>query len=119
MQPKLVRKNFELVSGNDKDLDFVHKDENGNIIDLTGATISWALAEHSKSKSRTIFYTSPTNVTITSTVKGEYTVSILAADTEPLVPRDYYHEVRITSLAAKVHTAVIGIVTVLRNVIDT
>ena len=119
METKLAPQNFELVSGNDKDLNFVHKDQDGAIVDLTGATISWALAEHEKSKARIIFYTSPTNITITDAVAGEYTVSILAADSEPLTPRDYYHEVRITSAASKTHTAVIGTVTVLRNIIDT
>ena len=119
MQINLTPQDFELVSGNDKDLNFTHKDQDGNIVDLTGATISWALSDNEKSKSRIIFYTNPTNITITDATAGKYRVSILSADTEPLTAKDYYHEVRITSSGGKIHTAVIGTVTVRRNIIDT
>lgn len=119
MITKLIPQDFELVSGNDKQLNFVHRDENGLIVDITGATIVWALANSENSKSRIITYTSPTNVTITDGPAGKYRVSIQAADTEPLPPNDYYHEVRITSVGGDVHTGVIGTATVRRNVIDT
>ncbi len=119
MITKLKPQNFELTSGNDKVLNFVHRNEDGNIVDITGATISWALANSQKAKSRIIFYTTPVNVTIVNAVKGEYRVDIQAGDTEPLTGRDYYHEVRITSAGGVVHTAAFGTVTVRRNVIDT
>lgn len=116
---KLKPQNFEITSGNDKDLNFVHKDEDGNIVPLTGAIISWALAISVESKKRIIFYTSPVNVVIVDAAAGQYRVSILSADTEPLPDGEYYHEVRITSASGKVHTGAFGFVTVRRNIIDT
>lgn len=119
MITKLLPQDFELLSGNDKDLNFVHRNQDGLVVDITGATIVWALANSPLSKSRIITYTSPTNVTITDALAGKYTVSIQDTDTEPLPPGEYYHEVRLTSAAGKKHTAAYGMVFVRRNVIDT
>ncbi len=115
---RLVPQDFQMVSGNDKTLNFTVLDENDLVVDLTGATIVWALADSEKSKSRIITYTSPVNVTITTPLEGKFSVSIQSADTEPLKPKDYYHEARVTSSGGDVTTVAIGTVEVLRNVID-
>lgn len=116
---KLEPQNFELFSGNHKTLNFTHRDKVGDVVDITGATISWALAIRPRSKRRIIFYTSPTNIAITDGPAGEYEVRIQDTDTEPLTPRKYYHEVRITDASGRVTTAAYGFVEVQRNVIDT
>lgn len=116
---KLLPQDFELVSGNDKDLLFTTLDENDNVVDLTGATIVWALSRAAKNKSRLVTYTSPTNLTITDAAAGLFTVKLQSADTEGLKADDYYHEVRLTSAAGRKTTLAIGTVKILDNVINT
>ena len=116
---KLEPQDFELVSGNDKKLKFTTLDENDAIVDLTGSTIIWALANSAKAKKTIIIYTSPTNVTITDDVGGLFEVDIQAADTEDLKGGDYYHEARVTAAAGDKTTVAIGTVKLLDNIIDT
>lgn len=115
---KLVPQDFELFSGNDKTLRFRALDEFDAIIDLTGATIIWALAKSASAKSRLIEYTSPTNVTITDPAEGLFEVAIQNADTEALKGGEYYHEVRIESAAGSIITVAYGTVFMRHNVID-
>lgn len=119
MQTRLVPQDFELVSGNDKTINFTHRDRNGVAVDITGATITWALSNTAKSKTPIISYTSPTNIAITEPLNGKYTVSIQDTDTEPLPGGEYYHEVRISDSGGRKSTGAIGTVTVLPNIIDT
>ena len=57
---KLVPQDFELVSGNDKTLRFTLTDENGDPVNLTGATIIWAFAKTATSKAWPIVSYPPT-----------------------------------------------------------
>lgn len=124
-QKKLIPQNFELVSGNDKELNVTVLDENGAAVDLTGATIVWAVAINEKSKSTIFFYTSPTNITIilpqSGTDIGKFRIDVQDNDTEPLsigrISTDYYHEARVTSSAGKKSTVMVGTMAVLGNVI--
>jgi hypothetical protein len=76
------------------------------------------MSEQAKSKSRLITYTSPANVTIIDAINGRFRVDVLAADTETLKARDYYHEARITDSLGKKTTVATGTVKLLDNVID-
>jgi len=116
---KLTPQNFELVSGNDKDLRFTTLDQDGIAVDITGSTIVWALARSAKNKSRLITYTSPTNVAITDGPAGKFTVSIQDTDTLTLKAGKYYHEARVTSPVGNKITVAYGEVDLLDNVIDT
>ena len=116
---KLVPQDFEVVSGNDKDLNFSTLDQNDVAVDLTGAIIIWALSRAASNKSRLITYTSPVQVTITDAANGKFTVSILDTDTETLKAGDYYHEVRVQSSGGLKTTVAIGTVKILDNIIDT
>lgn len=119
MITRLQPQNFELYSGNHKTLHFTYLDENDVPVSLAGATIVWALANHEKSKSRLITYTSPTNVTIIDAAAGTFDVSIQGADTEGFKTGEYYHEARVTSSGGSVTTAAFGTVELKHNVIDT
>lgn len=116
---KLEPQNFELFSGNDKTLLFTHRDGDGTIIDITGATIAWALSIRPRSKRMLIAYSTLNQVVITDGPAGKYEVRIQDTDTEPLHDRDYYHEVRITDVSGRVSTGAYGTVEVRRNIIDT
>ncbi len=119
MITKLTPQDFELVSGNDKNLNFTLTDQDDVAVDLTGATIVWAMAHAAKNKSRLITYTSPTNLIITDAATGKFQVQVQDTDTENLKARDYYHEARVVSAAGQKRTVAIGTVTLLDNVIDT
>ena len=116
---KLTPQNFELVSGNDKDVRFTTLDQDDIAVDITGATIIWALARSAKNKSALFTYTSPTNIAITNGLAGKFTVSIQDTDTLTLKAGKYYHEARVTSAAGKKITVAYGEVDMLDNVIDT
>lgn len=119
MSHKLIPQDFELVSGNDKILKFNVKDQDGAIVDLTGATIIWAMATHANSKKPIIEYTSPVQVTITSpATDGLFEVAILGVDTEALEGAEYYHEARVVSSGGLKSTVAYGVVSLLDNVID-
>jgi len=115
---KLTPQDFELVSGNDKTLNFTTLDKDGKVVDLTGAILIWAMSRTAANKTRLITYTSPTNVVITDAAKGLFSVSIQAADTEGLSGADYYHEVRLVNAGGLKITLVIGTMTLLDNIID-
>jgi len=119
-QKALIPQNFEIVSGNDKQLNVTVLDENGAPVDITGATIVWSVAINEKSKTRVFFYTTPTNITITFATGGKFRIDIQDTDTEPLsiglITTDYYHETRLTSSAGVKSTVMIGTMTVLGNV---
>ena len=116
---RLKPQDFELVSGNDKTLSFKTLDQDDVVVDLTGATIIWAMSNMAKNKKRIITYTSPVQVTITDAVNGLFTVDILDTDTEALPAADYYHEARSTSAAGLKTTLAYGTVKLLSNIIDT
>lgn len=116
---RLEPQDFQLVSGNDKTLNFTVLDQDDLVVDLTGSTIVWALADSEKSKTRLITYTSPVNVTLTDPTNGKFSVSIQSADSEPLPPKNYYHEARVTSAGGDQTTVAFGTAEVLRNIIDT
>lgn len=117
----LTAQDFEVVSGNDKELNVTVLDENDVPVDLTGATIVWAVANSPESKTRIFFYTSPINITIilpqTAPNIGKFRIDVQDTDTEPLTARDYYHEARVVSSAGKKSTVMIGTMTVRANVI--
>lgn len=118
MITRLTPQNFQAVSGNDKVLKFNTKNEAGEIVDLSGATIIWALAKTAKAKSTLIEYTSPTNVTITApATDGLFQVAIQRADTEDLKGGEYYHEARLQDASGNRVTIAYGIVDLLDNVI--
>lgn len=117
---KLTPQNFEIVSGNDKQLNVTVLDEDGVAVDITGATIVWAVAINEKSKSTIFQYTSPTNITITAATAGKFRIDVQDTDTEPLsigrINTNYYHEARMLAGGEK-STVMIGTMTVLGNVI--
>lgn len=120
MSHKLIPQDFELVSGNDKTLKFNTKDQDGKVVDLSGATIIWAMANSAQAKKKIIEYTSPVQVSITApATDGLFEVDILDTDTEALKGGDYYHEAKVTSAGGLKTTVAIGTVLLRDNIIDT
>lgn len=96
-----MRRNYRLVRGTDltPSETFIARDRGGNIIDLTGATISWRIGPRGR------FTTSVTKsigdgITVVVAADGSYTLSLPAADTASLKPGRYRHAVEVTKSGA-------------------
>ncbi len=117
---KLTPQDFEVVSGNDKELNVTVLNEIGEPIDLTGSVIVWAYSRKATNKTRIQTYTSPSNITIilpqTGSNIGKLRIDVQAVDTEPLVDK-YYHEARMFA-GGKKTTIMYGTMNVLANIID-
>ena len=121
---RLTPQNFELFSGADKYLNVTVRDKNNQVVDLTGATITWALSRTPKS-TKLVEYTSPVDIIILDpATEGKFQVQIKNADTEALKggtrakPEMYYHEARVQSAAGLRTPVMYGDVELLNNLIE-
>jgi len=109
--------NFELYAGESKVLTVTVKDAAGALIDLTGSTIEWIVKRAEDDAAGLITKTTvPITGGITlsnqTTNKGEFTITLLPADTLSLGGASYYHEAEVTDAATNVSTVTRGVVTV-------
>ena len=81
--------------GDSRNLVVTVRDEPGNIIDLTGATIVWEIAD-SVAGPALLSKTNGAGVTITDAAGGVFTVALTPADTLSLTRGVKYHEARMT-----------------------
>src|SRR5262245_52513844 len=90
--------------GEDKTVFIAIKDENGDPLDLTGATMEWWLAKTSHSE-KTLQKKLGSGLTV---VAGTgVNVSLASADTYDLKPEIWYHELKVT-LASKLSVTTVG-----------
>jgi len=117
------QQDFEMHSGNDRDLVVTVKNAAGVVVNITGATIKWQISKLDASLavptagSDVALVSKDTggDIAITDAVNGVFTVTIASADTESL-KGDYYHESQVL-LASKKSTVVFGKLTIKRNLI--
>jgi len=82
---------LELVAGDDWQLDAVLLDASGNLLNLTGATLTWTLID-------SFGWTAPATHTITLGANpGECTVKVAAANSSPIKGGGYMAYWRVTS----------------------
>jgi len=113
---RLEPQNFELYAGNAKTLHFEIVDEDGAVVDITGATIAWGVSTHENSKSKLFSYTSPTNITITDAANGKFDVSVLASNTAALKAGDYHHQAEVTDAGGNPTTVAFGTIELRTNI---
>ena len=113
MSNQLIPQNFEMFSGDDKNIQFTITDEDNAASDITGASATWACSRRVKT-STLISKTVGSGITIVSGVGGVLLVSLAQADTASL-RGDYYHELEIVDAAGKKTTAAYGTMTVLTD----
>ncbi len=107
---------FEIYQGDSKNLEFETRDEDGQILDITSATINWSLArvENDGSFSVLVTLTVGDGVVLTDAAAGIFTVSMLPAHTQSLDIDDLYrHEAEITDTSGNVSTVSNGSVDIL------
>ncbi len=110
---KLLETNFDMVSGDTKDLVVSVLDENDAVVPITGATATFVM---SKTEFSPILftYTVGSGIVITDGAGGILTVTIAAVDTEPLIGQHYY-EIELVDASLKISTIALGRITIRKN----
>jgi len=106
---------FSMYSGDSKTLEITITDSDGVAVDLTGATVKYAIALSSTASAALVSKaTGGSGITTASNVA---TVTLASADTATLAGV-YYHEMEITTVLGAVTTAMTGTITILADVIQ-
>ncbi len=113
---KLLDTNFEMVSGDSKDIVVTVLDEQDQVVPITGASVVFILSR-TEFSAALVTKTTGAGIVITDDVGGVLTVSLVPADTEPLVGTHYF-EIELTDVALRVSTIVVGRIDIRKNVIE-
>lgn len=89
------------IAGDDAILDVVVYDEEGNVFDLTGATITYTIREYADSAAE-ITKTTGSGITITDGQNGEFEINLDSSDTEDLYGK-YVHRCTVEKGGDMVH----------------
>ncbi len=112
---KLLDQNFEMVSGDTKEIVVTVLDELDQVVPITGASIVFILSVNEFSAAL-VTKTTGAGIVISNGQGGEFTVTLDVADTEPLVG-EHYFEAEVTDTGGKVSTVVLGVIDIRQNVI--
>ena len=85
--------NFDMFQGEDKEIIITARDENGDILPLTGYEIVWVAYNLTSSqiviiKSSTV----PGEIDVPTPASGEIHINLVSSDTENLQPKTYGHQ---------------------------
>ncbi len=108
---------FLLYAGDTKALEVTVRDAAGDVVDVTGATIRWQLAEAPGEPALVSKTTvGAGGVSIVNGAQGRFDVAIAAGDTDDL-DGVYYHEAEVELLDGTVATVLAGFATIARTLI--
>lgn len=107
--------NFELYQGDTRTLVVQVKDENEQVVSLSGYLVHWVM--YVPTTGAIVLDKSVGNgIAITSPTTGEISISLLPSDTENIVPRIYNHELEISiDPASSVFTVAVGTANILSS----
>ena len=91
------------------------RDDAGNPVDLTGASIRWQMAKHPESAAL-VTKSNNQGIAVTDEAGGAFEIELASADTEALVGK-YYHEGEIVDAGGAVSTVLSGNVTIVSTLI--
>jgi hypothetical protein len=97
---------FTMVAGDTKTLVVTVKDASGNTVNISGASITWK-ASRSLRKASVLSKSVNSGITITDGPRGQFSVSLLPADTDDL-RGSYYHEAQVTASDGTISTVLRG-----------
>lgn len=89
-------------------------DDDGNIIDITGADVEWYLLQYETSPDEDHLLKKTTTdggITVTSAQDGEFTVTVDAGDTDGM-SGEYHHRARMTDSTGNRSTVMTGTITI-------
>jgi hypothetical protein len=92
--------------GDDLEID-VSVTEDGSAKDITGAEITWVLAESQGGAAKIEKSTSGGGVTITDAANGKFTITVEGSDTKDLAGH-HYHEAEVTDNVGQTSTVLTG-----------
>lgn len=101
---------FLMWSGDDKVITVTVYDNDDNVVNITGATITWQLSQNIDS-SALITKTVGSGIALSDPVNGQFTITLEPADTASLAGR-YYHEAQITDSSGDISTGLVGHATI-------
>lgn len=113
---RLLETNFDMVSGDSKDIVVSVLDESDQVVPITGASATFILSK-TRFTAALVTKTVGSGITITDGAGGVLTVSLLPADTEPLIGQHYF-EIELIDTNAKESTIVVGYINIAKNVIE-
>lgn len=108
--------NFEMVQGNDVDVVIVVRDEAGVVRDLTGSTVKFAMATD-RAATPVLTKTTPTEITLSDPLNGEFTVKFDPADTTGLEEGVYVFEAETTDASGNIVAVTLGRILLYKSII--
>ena len=112
----LLETNFSMVSGDSKDIVVSVLDERDQVVPITGASATFILSM-TEFTAALVTKTVGSGIVITDGPGGVLTVSLLPADTEPLIGQHYF-EIELIDSGGKESTIVVGHIDIAKNVIE-
>ena len=111
---------FSMHSGDDRVLQVTVRNPANAVVNISGATITWALSKKSASSvepkgSAIVTKTTSSGISITDAANGRCDVTLAEADTASLAGT-YYHELQIV-LSGDTSTVMYGTVTIKKDLI--
>lgn len=100
--------NFEMHKGDTRTVTVTVTDDDDQAVNLTGATVKWAVANTPTSATLISKQTGGSGISITNATGGVFVITLVPADTSSLSARTYYHEAQVTDAAGVVSTVLIG-----------
>lgn len=100
--------NFQMHKGDTRTVTVAVVDDDDIAVDLTGATVKWAVANTPTSATLISKQTGGLGISVTDAVGGVFVITILPADTSSLRARTYYHEAQVTDGSGVVSTVLTG-----------
>ena len=108
---------FTMYSGDTKLLEITVLDQDGDPVDLTGATVKWQMAKKVTSDTPVLSKEIGSGVVIMNPTAGRFDISLQPADTAA-IKGAYYHEAEITESGGDVATVLAGTITILPDLIQ-
>lgn len=112
----LIPQDFSMRSGDDEIIRFQIFGTDGEIVEITGSSITWACARRNQTPVL-IQKTVGSGITITDGANGICEVSLAQADTATFVG-EYYHELEVVDNTGNKSTAAFGTMTVFNDLIQ-
>jgi hypothetical protein len=108
---------LKLKSGDTENLFFTFKDSDGEVIDISGATLRFSIKEKlSDANADAVYYTTWT--THTDPVNGESKLAISETITATWTPGEYMYQLRVIDTANDVSSTDVGPCIIQENLLD-
>ncbi len=112
----IAAQNFDMVKGNDVDIAIVVSDAAGAVKDISNATVKFAMAVDRESVP-VLTKTTPTEITLSDPVNGEFTIHFDPPDTTNLAEGMYVFEAETTDQSGNIVAVTLGRILLYNSII--